>query len=280
MQAEQLEQIRAAIGRSSLLSAVERAEWLQLMDEMTDQQLHELTDILSPAQPAAAKPQGKPQQVRAGAPVFPPKVDIKEKELPAGIPLYEPEIPAHTGAQPAGIVKPAAPLQQTAPAPVDPSALQKKVESLAKQAAPEAQGMPQHKPAAAEPQQAHHFTEPKLSSGPAETIALRTPEDFARLTAAHLHDADPKAELQKVYDSMLVLGKKSEIYEIISNFEKSPLYKTYIEMGIELLNDPDPDRDQAYQTVETAMQKSRKDFLTKEEFEAFADFRNKVEDLL
>ncbi|MBU6447702.1 hypothetical protein KGQ24_02595 [Patescibacteria group bacterium] len=271
MQAEQLEQIRASIGRSSLLSAVERAEWLQLMDEMTDQQLHELMDILSPAKPKAM-PAAQAQHGRATSPPFPPKVDIKEKELPPGIPFYEPEIPAH-----AGMVKPAAPLQQPAPAPVDPSALQRKVENLAKHSAPENTQPPAPEP----PQQtAHHFAEPKPSSGPAETIALRTPEDFARLTAAHLHGADPKEELQKVFDSMVVLGKKSEIYEIISNFEKSPLYKTYIEMGIELLNDSDPDRDQAYQTVETAMQKSRRDFLTKEEFEAFADFRNKVEDLL
>lgn len=270
MQADQLEQIRASIGRSSLLSAVERVEWLQLMDEMTDQQLHELMDILSPEKPKAM-PAAQAQNGRATSPPFPPKVDIKEKELPPGIPFYEPEIPEHAGVspQPAGMVKPAAPLQQPAPAPVDPSALQRKVENLAKYSA-------------SEPPQptAHHFTEPKPSSEPAETIALRTPEDFARLTAAHLHGADPKAELQKVYDSMVVIGKKSEIYDIISNFEKSPLYKTYIEMGIELLNDPDPDRDQAYQTVETAMQKSRREFLTKEEFESFADFRNKVEDLL
>ncbi len=271
------------------MSAVERAEWLQLLDEMSDQQINDLMDILKPA--AQSAPQAaKPVLPKSAAPFSMPKVDITEKEISTSKPFFEPEIAAHAGMQTPRPTAPQPLNPPPTPAPVDPSILQKKVENLAKQMAPIKPAQQAIRPAPAQPlqtqaappprqeQQPHH--QPLQPLDPAETIALRSSEDFARLTAAHLHGADPKEELQKVYDSMVVISKNSDIYEIISNFEKSPLYKTYIEMGIELLNNQDADRQQAYETVESSMQKSRKEFLTKEEFEAFADFRNKIEDLM
>lgn len=275
------EPIRAAIRQSNLLSSVEKAEWLQLLPDMTDQQIDELVGILKPdlkktavPVPPSVKPLEVPQRPISEPE---PKVDIKQKEISTSIPFYEPELPAHVSPQ---AVMTAAP--KTVPAPADPTELQKRVASIVEELEQKRHGKSGAAaliPSELKPVQKQPEKHEAAKHEP-EMIALRTPEDFSKITVQHLHGADFPGELKKIYDSMQVIAKKSSIYEVVEKFEKSPLYRTYIEMGIELLNDPALDRDLAYANVIKNMQAKGGSVMSKQEFEQFADFRKKIEQVL
>jgi hypothetical protein len=266
-----IEQVRKVINQSSALSAIERAEWLQLLPDMNEQQVGELLKILSPQAPAPLPPQ--------------PKVDIKQKEIGTSIPFYEPEIPAHAGVPApahAAEAKPVAVQQKKPPTPPDPSELQKRVASIVEELESRRQGKYTPPPQAPSPTTsvAAPVSAPPAAPKDIEAIALKSADDFAKIRAAHLHGSNFSDELKKIYDSMVIIGKKSSIYDVVQKFEQSALYRTYIETGIALLNDSNADREVAYGNVVKTLQAKGAEFLSKEEFEQFADFRKSLEQIL
>ena len=122
------------------------------------------------------------------------------------------------------------------------------------------------------------------------------------------HDEPPPGELQTskawdavILDASIVAGykhsksisrKNTQFDAILSEYQtenlkvitKQTVGVWAAEISIKtkraLLNDSNPDRDSAYAKVLKDMDVKGQDFLTKDEFEAFADFRKKLEQFM
>jgi hypothetical protein len=272
MNLSELEKNKKIVQESAILSSVEKAEWIQLLPEMNDKQVADLLLILQPKpKPAPIVPFVPP--VPKAAPPSPhaplnnnqPKVNIAQKEISTSVPFYELEIPAHTG---------------VSPAPTDPTELQNRVEQIVKELQQKKDYTTPHPlpaPSSAPAPSQRPIIQTHVESHP---LVLTSVEDFAKIEAKNIHGIDPNVELQKILSYMVEVGKKKKVYEVIENFEKSPLYRSYMQMGTELLNNPDPDRDSAYAAVITNFQNRNQQWLTKEEFEAFTDFRKRLDQMV
>ncbi len=271
---EELEKTKKLIQQTNILSSVEKAEWLQLIATMDDRQVSELVKILSPhpavvpvpSAPAAIPPVPKV----APTPAVQLHVDITQKELPA----------AHSA--------PAAASHDIPPKPVSNSTeLQSRVESIVKELQQKKAGIPLREPLS------NPFPHPAPTSPPApaspktqpggshkELPDLKTPADFEKLQPADLHGQEPAARLQQVLTKMAEVAKSNRIFDIVQAFERSSLYHAYIEMGTTLLSDPNPNRDGAYDNLVADMKSKGEQWLTKEELEAFVDFRNRLEQMV
>jgi len=289
------EQAKIIVQQSTLLSSLEKTEWLQLLAAMNEEQVAELIEILKPGaavemlQNAPVIPQATKPAPEAPKPVFKPQlVDIKEKEIGTSKPLYELEIPEHTTV--AKAPEPVIPKEQTVvvpkapvvPAPSDPTALQQRVESIVKEMQNKNAPAKPNTPVAPAPvlkPQAKPVIAPKPKTQP-EPLQLKTLEDFKKLTPAHLHGDTVIEDLQNIVLSISALSSRYKPFDLVAAIEESSLYKTYLEIGTALLNDSNPDRDSAYAKVVKDMDVKGQDFLTKDEFEAFADFRKKLEQFM
>ncbi|MDB4940403.1 MAG: hypothetical protein JWO40_828 [Candidatus Doudnabacteria bacterium] len=285
MRPEDIEKTKKVIQQASILSSVEKAEWVQLLSEMSDKEVNELVAIL---QNAATPFPAEPVVLRkAPLPPKPPKVDIKQKEISTSIPFYELELAEHSGAVPPTTVH--VPINgKIIPAPSDPAELQNRVESIVKDL--------QHRKDNAMPESSVPVTAaaPLAKSAPepvaplavakpavhGEPLVLKTAEDFAKIEPKNIHGDDPYVELQTILSYMVQVGQRNKIYEVIDNFEKSLLYRTYMNIGLALLNDPNPDREASYNNVLNTMQRNGQQWLSKDEFEAFADFRKNLDQMV
>lgn len=305
MMSEEKDKAKKIIQQTAILSAVEKAEWFQLLSDMTDKQVADLIAILTPAPP---KPMFAPKPAPKEIPAH-PLMDLNQKEISTSVPFYELELPEHASAS--KFVPPVHPsnpipvkIESKIPAPQDPTDLQQRVESIVKELeqkktavepphvpAPVPHTLPHLPPEIIPPQLAHH--EPHIVKGPPlperrepqvrqemKPLVLKTPEDFAKLEPKNIHAANPNVELQTILSYMAEIGKKNKIYDVINNFEKSLLYRTYLNIGIALLNDAAADRDQAYANIINILQKNNQQWLSKEEFEAFADFRKSLDQMV
>jgi hypothetical protein len=275
------EQAKIIVQQSTLLSSLEKTEWLQLLVAMNEEQVAELIEILKPGaavemlQNAPVIPEAPKIVPEAPKPVFKPQlVDIKEKEIGTSKPLYELEIPEH--ATVAKMSEPIIPKEQTVvvskapvvPAPADPTALQQRVESIVKEMqnknAPVKPSMPVA-PAPVLKSQVKPVIAPKPKTQP-EPLQLKSLEDFKKLTPAHLHGDNASEDLQNIVLSISALSSRYKPFDLVAAIEESSLYKTYLEIGTALLNDSNPDRDSAYAKVLKDMDVKGQDFLTKDEF--------------
>ncbi len=285
MRSEEEARAHKLIFESKILSSVEKAEWLQLLPQMNDKQILELVKILLPDQNPSS-----PSSSAQAKPLI-SMVHLDEKEIGSTKPEFELELPAQA--------KPAA---KPAPAPGDPFVLQKKVEQMAKTSpakpaapvAPPASMPPapasnpakplaqatQKPPATPIPQAPISHTAPlptpqRDTQHTPKALSLTSVDDFSKITAGAIHGGNPK-----VLDVMMEIAKKQRSYAALTSFERSPLYNTYVTMGISLLNDPNPDRDAAYQRVVQYYMKNNQEYLTKEEFEVMTDLRTEIDKVL
>lgn len=291
MRTDTFKQAHMLLLDSPLLTAAERKEWLQLLPEMNEKQGLELIRLLSnfqkpkpPVIPAAPKEAPKPKKpvVENTPPPWHLPVDIKQKEIGTSIPEYELELPAPHPAP----IKP--------PQPKEPSLeeLHKKVEHMVAQvktpppagAALENLLRPQHPEHLLEEKHNHIVkpvapVAPKATPVPTAELVLNNIEDFTRLSPAMIHGKNPNSVFGEILQAAVKFARKNPSYLIISNLEQSPLYKTYVDMGVALLNNMTTDRDKAFhEIVENAM-KNGKDFFSKGEFEIFIDFRAQLDKL-
>ena len=248
MTQEQIEQAKKLIAESKILSSLEKAEWLQLLPEMDDKQILELTKILLPkvqAQPVIqrpAAPLSRPQQ-------NPPRVDITQKEISSSVPFYEKELPAP------------APAPNNTPAMPTTSPQQ----LIQKQSAPK-EFRPQPTIPAMAPAP---IVEPssKLRPGaaaPADIkLEFKSIDDFIKLSPNILRGKDPYQVLQKILNSVADFAKARKGVAAIYGIERSPLYLAYVDYGMNLLNQSPQQRE-----------------LNQQEFEAFADFRKELDKLV
>ncbi len=288
-----IDQAKTVIQNTTLLSSLEKTEWIQLLPAMNETQLQEFLEILAPGQHFETKAPVEPVIPTVPKPVVKPmQVDIHEKEIGTSKPLYELELPEHASASVVPrSVEPVIPKAQSVvvpqvpvvPAPSDPTALQQRVENIVKELQ-QKNMVPKEKPGPApipvpvlKPQKPVVAPRPKTQPEP---LQLKTLEDFKKLTPAHLHGDTVAEDLQNIILSISALSNKYKPFDMVAAIEQSSLYKTYIGIGMALLDDSNPDRDSAYAKVIKDMDVRGDDFLTKEEFEAFTDFRKKLEQFL
>lgn len=251
MRFEDIQKVKALIDASTLLSTLEKAEWLQLLPNMNDKQVAELISILTPHQPNNEKP--------------------------------------------AQSVPPVQPISAPVPSPVNPEDLQKKVSGIAAQFSapiekhvakektelnipPETfQKTPQVDPAVMKGFKANQVPHQEPPKPKPQLGALKTAEDFAGVTPDMLHDRDPKFFFKQIYEALSSIRDRAKAYQMLEKFETSSLYQTYVEVGLKLLNDDSKDRNKAYETLLKYEQSQGKPYLTREEFEAMADFRTQLD---
>ena len=223
MNTQDLQKLREKILASTLISQIEKTEWMQLLPEMSDAQAFELESILRSAQEnaqAAIKPvvhKPEPQKDLPAAPV--------QKDLPAGAQISALEhvimhdLPAHL-----------APLAKPVPAPAP----------------------------------AHSAPTPA-----APVHKMQTPEDLTSLSVGFLRQGDPQLVLTNLLHAIVDMTKKYTVTNLVGKIEESPLYKAYYNTGYAALN-----------SGALASASAHPETLTKDEFEAFTDFRRSMEQIL
>jgi hypothetical protein len=243
---QELQKLREDISASQFLSQIERTEWLQLLPEMNDAQAKELASIL---QSAATHVQ------KTAAPAFP---RLDEKELPPGIPFLElesaPSVTPVLAVAPAPVVA-SAPVMHERPA-WQASIVQK----------PQAPVRPLQSAAPATPEFVGDATQPAAHGISMQSI--KVPQDLTKLDLPFIRQADPKIVFDNVLHAVVDMTKTYPVTEIAGKVEQSPLYKIYYTNGMSGLN------------TGTLPATAQSNSLSKEEFEAFTDFRTQMEHII
>jgi len=309
MRNDDIQRIRALVLASALLSQNEKSEWLQFLPEMSDFQIQELESILMLAKnkkSTAAVSSPKSWQDTPGylnlsdkQSVMPhPTVvakqqatvqptnwrlpDLQEKDLNSGIIPEEFEIPAKVGQQ-APIVKP-----QVGPI------VHSTVPIWQQQLRAEKSGPSNNLPISSVITQAAIVGEDQASkntplmksmsaSGPVikPSFEVNIPEDLAKIDLKYLRSgAGPQAVLVNLLKKITVFNQKFKFTAILGQVEKSPLYKSYYDLGFSLLNDDNQDRDAVWAKYQKNISLQGQSAMTLEEFEAFTDFRKSLERIL
>ena len=277
MNQERIEQAKRLILKSNILSSLEKTEWLQLLPEMNDKQLLELTGILGPKNQALQPAQNLSRVDR---------VDIYEKELPAPknvlatTPARQPIQQVQSQPSPSRSESAAPSKTDLAGVPPLPPGLnnpqpQRSASSLAP-AAPQVSSrqrpetfdrLPDLNSADRLPPQPY-ASELKSRLPAQDTVAelklsFKSVNDFGKLSPGMLHARDPYRVLQTVLNAVAEFAKSRQGIAAIYSVESSPLYKAYIDYGIAMLNQATTQRE-----------------LSQQEFEAFADFRKELDKLV
>lgn len=101
-------------------------------------------------------------------------------------------------------------------------------------------------------------------------IKLTSLEDVKKLNIATLRGSGVINISQKLAE----LAGKNGYFSVVFAIEKSPLYHTYLSMGIKALRDQ-----KSFEEVEQEMDKRTRQYMTKPEFEAFSDMLRKIRSL-
>jgi hypothetical protein len=270
-----LQQLRSQITRSPLLTHIEKAEWLQLMGEMTEAQSSELSAILAASEQAleqvnqqnSQKAQAAQQQQAAAL----QQVIARNMEKPQE--QLQPSTQSATATQPDWRAQIA---EQQKNSLGSSSGLKLKLDS-----SEEASGadLPQEPPmsSAQPPPVPKTVSTPQKPAPQLPSFQIKTPDDLSNLPVDYLRQGDPKANLESLLQSIANLTHRYKFNSFIGKIEQSPLYKEYSKLGLTILNDTQENRDAIYQSYQRNAAQHSQPYLTKEEFEAFTDFR-KAED--
>lgn len=265
-----LQQLRSQITRSPLLTQIEKAEWLQLMGEMTEAQSSELSAILVASEQAlqqinqqnSQKAQvAKQQQAAELQKAIQHNLEKPQEQLqPATHPaVTQPDWRAQIAEQQKNPLSSASGLKLK----LDSSKETSGADLPQEPAMPAIQPPPVPKPSPV-PQK----VEPKYPS-----FEIKTPDDLSNLSVDYLHEGDPKANLEHLLETIANLTRHYKFTSFIGKIEESPLYKEYSRLGLTVLNDTQENRDAIYQSYQKNAAQHSQPYLSKEEFEAFTDFR-------
>ncbi len=293
MDSQDLQKLREQISASRLLSQIEKIEWVQLLSEMNDTQAAELQSILKSAETSGSSAVSTQPVTPTTTPAAPapaiPRADEKQLPAGAGLAALEQAITPALPERPAeSVVVPATPVSTTVPAQTQPlqtppvvqvpqapivhdrPAWQKSIfEHITSN--PTA-GLPETPAPAA----AAGLVTPVVEA-PAQTpvapkktpmLDVRKPEDLEKVNLAFLRQGDPQLILNNLLHAVTEMTKTYPITQILGKIEQSPLYHVYYDTGFSALN-----------SGALAVEPQANTF-SKEEFEAFVDFRHEMEHIL
>ncbi len=251
MQSGQAEHLRQLIETSSILTPVEKADWLDMLILMNDKQAAELEQILKAQRTAAPQ-----SSLASPSPAVPPLTHISN--LPTGLntvprpsapaplswnkqfkaTMEEKELRAPPNARPSSINK---------PAPASPA--------IVRPVAPPPP-LPSTRPTA--------YPAPTKRRSIPSQVHLETLADTGKLSVAAVRNMDSADLLIRLQQ----LSKMEGYFNLLSYLEDSSLYRSYLNTGQKILSG---------QLSFDAMDRNDTSLLTKEEFEAFTDILRKIQ---
>jgi hypothetical protein len=269
---QELQKLREQITASTLLSQIERAEWIQLLPEMNDAQAAELASILQSAHAYVPK-----------ASVLPPPRQSRllpdEKELPIGVQLAALEsgiagdLPEHATNPPVAAPVVAQPRVIATPV-MQPPVISQPVA----QPQPPIHARPEWQKAITHELNPHESTllhqtlvQQENQQAHAKVIltqSIQKPADLETLDMAFLRQGDPKIVFDNLLDAIVAMAKHYSVTDIAGKVEMSPLYRMYYASGLSALN------------TGTLPEQGDASFFSKEEFEAFTDFRSHMDHII
>jgi hypothetical protein len=268
-----LQRLRTLITRSPLLTQIEKAEWLQLLSEMTEAQSTELSAILIASEEALQK-QGA-QRPGAQMASLSQAPQLSKISQPSQI------------AQPSQSAQFSKPIQFSQPEQHQPTVTEPVLTIHTAQTALQGQNLPSTPPPhlAPPPQKTsqENLSEKEPDHLAAEpTMHINSPDDLSKLPVDYLRQGqtDPQLILDNLLRTIADLTRHYKFTMFIGKIEASPLYKEYNRLGMALLNDTQGDREAIYQNYQRSAAQHDQPYLTKEEFEAFTDFRKAEERML
>ncbi|OGE86098.1 MAG: hypothetical protein A3J48_01495 [Candidatus Doudnabacteria bacterium RIFCSPHIGHO2_02_FULL_46_11] len=112
--------------------------------------------------------------------------------------------------------------------------------------------------------------------------ALSSSQDVAALSLAQLRRGNFTENLQIVWSKISEIARQEGLlpYTILKSFYASPVNKLFLSTGWALMNDLSKDREAVFTKVSVQMENDHGESFTSEEFEAFADFREKLDHLM
>ena len=103
--------------------------------------------------------------------------------------------------------------------------------------------------------------------------------DLRKIEARHLRSANMQQQISKIKEKILFLAQANKLfaYQVMADFQQSPLFQSYLAIGQQLLADPNVDRKAAYDQVVANLKSQGKLTLSLPEFEAVADLKSELE---
>ncbi|HEX5430296.1 MAG TPA: hypothetical protein VFX17_04470 [Patescibacteria group bacterium] len=116
-----------------------------------------------------------------------------------------------------------------------------------------------------------------VTSGLKALADIKSVDDLKKVQTEHLRQGELLSQIGMIRDKIVKLAQINRIlpYYTVAAFEESPLYKTYLRIGANMIADSSPDRAAAFAQAS----KSVSETLTMREFEAVADLRKQIEQL-
>lgn len=214
---QKLKQIQGLVRGSKVLTEQEKTEWLALIELMNDKQIAELEEILQGPKPVVPPPARPPANPRPAMPHVNQSSLSHISNLPQQMTARRPVASAPPAPAPAPALAPPPP-----PAP-GPSVIPPKPAPMPPI---EPKPMPQVQPAPQPaPQSAYSYT-------PTQSISLASSEDVAAITSSVLHVQNRKAFHKAITD----LAGRVGYFPVLTSFERSPLYKDYLDYGQKMLS--------------------------------------------
>jgi hypothetical protein len=135
-----------------------------------------------------------------------------------------------------------------------------------------------------------HKADPKLmvprtsntmssTSGLKSLADIKSVDDLKKIQAAHLRQGPLPSQVALIQNKITTLAHANKIlpFYTVNAFEQSPVYKSYLTIGLAMMADADGDRAKAF--VKAAGGTHGSDALNFDEFEALADLRKKLESI-
>lgn len=267
------EKIEKLLDISILFTDEQKQAWLNLIPKMNEEELIELHGILADEVTELNKegikiigdPKLEAELVNvAAAPVHGTNL---ETLMAQNVPLAHKSAPAN---QFAADLKQQVTTKEL-PKPIDPIVPKPPVAKIAP--IPNELKVPNHTEMPPQP-----LLKPATLSSLSE---IKSVEDLKKVEVANLRQGTLNEQirlLQSKISSLIRADHKLPFY-VISSFEHSQLYKTYLTIGSAMIADPNPDRKAAYEQAVASHLSNKVQALTLKEFEAMADLRKQLEQL-
>lgn len=302
------DKIKKLLENSVLFTEEQKTAWSAMLPKMNEQETDELLSILVD-EIKELKNQGvdlindpkleaellgqTPMPQSAPQPVVPKVLTPKPnneftQELKKEV--STPELAAHPeeiSAKPAPIKPVAVPKPMPVPEAPKPVSVATKAPIIPKTIIPPAMKAPMPKPAISPIKPLDTRPMPKVAPTTAPTSGLKSladigsVEDLKKIQAAHLRQGKIIDQVNLIKSKIMTLAQVNRmlVFNVVSVFEQSPLYKSYVTIGANILMDADPDRTKAFMAAADKLKSQGQEALNFDEFEAMADLRKQLEQL-
>ena len=114
---------------------------------------------------------------------------------------------------------------------------------------------------------------------PLNVSKITNPEDLSKISFSDVNSMGFDIGLNAIGQKVEQLAQEKSIPKnlVINNFYKSPLYETYVNMGVAVMNDKGGDQKAAFEKVLGNYKSARKDYLTRDQFLAVHALKKKMQ---